>query len=82
VTYFVKESTRGAGGVNTQVGNNEGTFGVGFQAPNIFGRGEKLRLSYDYGTKRSASFFTEYTKPLVKYGCSKYVSPLPPLLSK
>jgi outer membrane protein assembly factor BamA len=68
VTYYVKELSRAVGGVNTQIGNNEGSVGVGMQMPNLLGRGENFRINYNYGSKKTAAFFADVTKPMVHYG--------------
>jgi outer membrane protein insertion porin family len=64
VTYTVKELKRILGGINTLVGNNEGSLVVGSNLPNVFGRGEKIQAEYTYGTKQSKGFQGTFTKPL------------------
>ena len=63
VTFTVKELKRVMGGVNTLVGNNEGSLVVGLNLPNLFGRGEKLQAEYTYGTKQSKGFNSTFVKP-------------------
>ncbi|XP_021920492.1 sorting and assembly machinery component 50 homolog isoform X2 [Zootermopsis nevadensis] len=64
VTFHVRELKRIVGGVNTLVGNNEGSLAVGMRMPNLFGRGEKLHTEYSYGAKKTSAFTVSYTKPL------------------
>ena len=64
ITYTVKELKRVVGGINTLVGNNEGSLVVGSTLPNVFGRGEKLQAEYTYGTKQSKGFQGTFVKPL------------------
>jgi len=63
VTFHVKELRRVVGGVNTQVGENEGSLVVGLRAPNLLGRGERLQTEYSYGSKRSNNFNVSFIKP-------------------
>lgn len=64
VTFTVKELKRVLGGINTLVGNNEGSLVIGGNLPNTFGRGEKLQVEYTYGMKQSKGFNGMFTKPL------------------
>ncbi|PSN40542.1 Sorting and assembly machinery component 50 [Blattella germanica] len=64
VTFHVQELKRIVGGVNTLVGNNEGSLVVGMRMPNLFGRGEKLQAEYNYGNKKSVAFNVSFRKPL------------------
>lgn len=64
VTFTVKELKRVLGGINTLVGNNEGSLVIGSNLPNTFGRGEKLQVEYTYGTKQSKGFNGMFVKPL------------------
>ena len=64
VTFNVKELKRVLGGINTLVGNNEGSLIIGSNLPNTFGRGEKLQAEYTYGTKQSKGFNGTFVKPL------------------
>ncbi|GLH12382.1 hypothetical protein R5R35_011696 [Gryllus longicercus] len=64
VTFHVHELKRIVGGVNTLVGNNEGSVVVGLRMPNLFGRGEKLATEYSYGSKRTTGFNVCLSKPL------------------
>lgn len=64
VTFFVKEFKRVQGGINTLVGNNEGSVVIGANLPNTFGRGEKLQAEYTYGVKQSKGFNCHFIKPL------------------
>lgn len=64
ITFHVRELKRIVGGVNTVVGNNEGSLVVGMRMPNLFGRGEKLHTEYSYGAKKTSSFTVSFTKPL------------------
>lgn len=65
VTFYVREFKRVVGGVNTMVGNNEGSLVVGMKFPNIFGRGERIQTEYSYGSKKSNNFSLLYVKPLL-----------------
>ena len=64
ITFTVKELKRVLGGINTLVGNNEGSLVIGSNLPNTFGRGEKLQAEYTYGTKQSKGFSGTFVKPL------------------
>lgn len=64
ITFTVKELKRVLGGINTLVGNNEGSLVIGSNLPNTFGRGEKLQVEYTYGTKQSKGFNGMFVKPL------------------
>lgn len=64
ITFNVKELKRVLGGINTLVGNNEGSLVIGSNLPNTFGRGEKLQAEYTYGTKQSRGFNGTFIKPL------------------
>lgn len=64
VTFQVKEMKRVLGGINTLVGNNEGSLVIGSSLPNTFGRGEKLSAEYTYGTRQSRGFNGTFIKPL------------------
>ena len=63
VTFNVKELKRVTGGVNTLVGNNEGSVVIGSNLPNAFGRGEKVQVEYQYGTKQSKGLNATFVKP-------------------
>lgn len=52
------------GGINTMVGNNEGSLVVGLKAPNMLGRGEKLQAEYSYGSRRTNNLSVSFLKPL------------------
>ncbi|XP_046742356.1 sorting and assembly machinery component 50 homolog isoform X2 [Diprion similis] len=65
VTFTVNEMKRIMGGINTMVGNNEGSIIIGARAPNIFGRGEKLQMEYSYGNKSSTNVNVSAVKPFV-----------------
>lgn len=65
VTFFVKEYKRIIGGVNTQVGNNEGSLIVGLKAPNLLGRGERVQVEYSYGSKKTNNFNLSFIKPFL-----------------
>lgn len=65
VTFNVREMKRITGGINTMVGNNEGSLIIGARAPNIFGRGERLQMEYSYGSKNSANINISAVKPFV-----------------
>lgn len=72
VTFTVKELKRVLGGINTLVGNNEGSLVIGSNLPNTFGRGEKLQVEYTYGTKQSKGFNGMFMKPLHNKANSMY----------
>ncbi|XP_031841540.1 sorting and assembly machinery component 50 homolog B isoform X2 [Nomia melanderi] len=65
VTFTVHEMRRLVGGINTMVGNNEGSVIIGAKAPNLFGRGERLQMEYSHGTKSSTNINVSAVKPLV-----------------
>ncbi|XP_022907142.2 sorting and assembly machinery component 50 homolog B [Onthophagus taurus] len=65
VTFQVKELKRVVGGVNTEVGNNEGSVVVGLRVPNAFGRGERVFVEYSYGSRKSNNFSVGAVKPLM-----------------
>ena len=64
VTFHVKELKRVLGGINTLVGNNEGSLVIGANLPNTLGRGEKISAEYTYGTRQSKGFNGTIIKPL------------------
>lgn len=53
------------GGINTMVGNNEGSVLIETKVPNIFGRGEKLQMDYSHGTKNTTNINISMVKPLM-----------------
>ncbi|EZA51403.1 hypothetical protein DMN91_007374 [Ooceraea biroi] len=63
VTFSVREMKRVSGEIKTMVGNNEGSLLIGARMPNLFGRAERLRMEYSYGSKSSANFNVSATKP-------------------
>ncbi|KAH9373476.1 hypothetical protein HPB48_009521 [Haemaphysalis longicornis] len=65
VTFKVQEVKRLVGGVNTLVGNNEGSMVIGLKFPNTWGRGEFLQTEYHYGTKHSSGFNITVSKPFL-----------------
>ncbi|XP_078050296.1 sorting and assembly machinery component 50 homolog B isoform X2 [Augochlora pura] len=65
ITFTVHEIRRLIGGINTMVGNNEGSVTIGAKAPNLFGRGERLQMEYSHGTKSSTNINVSAVKPLV-----------------
>ncbi|XP_015432212.1 PREDICTED: sorting and assembly machinery component 50 homolog A [Dufourea novaeangliae] len=65
VTFTVHETGRLIGGINTMVGNNEGSVIIGAKTPNLFGRGERLQMEYSHGTKSSTNVNVSAIKPLV-----------------
>lgn len=65
VTFRVKETRKIVGGVNTLVGNNEGSMVVGAKLPNVGGRGEFIQAEYHYGTKHSTGFNLTASKPFL-----------------
>jgi len=74
ITFTVKELKRVLGGINTLVGNNEGSLVIGSNLPNTFGRGEKLQAEYTYGTKQSKGFSGTFVKPLHNRANTVFVS--------
>ncbi|KAJ9586575.1 hypothetical protein L9F63_028382, partial [Diploptera punctata] len=65
VTFHVKELKRITGGVSTTIGNNnEGSLLFAMSMPNLFGRGEKVKAEYNYGSKKTVAFNMSLTKPL------------------
>ncbi|XP_054157911.1 sorting and assembly machinery component 50 homolog [Oppia nitens] len=68
VTYSVVENRRVVGGVNTSVGNNnDGSLVLQLKCPNVFGRGELFQSEYEYGTKHTTGFQSQFVKPLVPW---------------
>ncbi|EEC08597.1 conserved hypothetical protein, partial [Ixodes scapularis] len=65
VTFKVQEVKRLVGGVNTLVGNNEGSMVIGLKFPNTWGRGEFVQTEYHYGTKHSSGFNVTVSKPFL-----------------
>ncbi|KAK0085898.1 hypothetical protein PV326_005755 [Microctonus aethiopoides] len=65
VTFNVREMSRLSGGINTMVGNNEGSLLIQAKAPNIFGRGERLQMEYSYGSKSTTNINISAIKPFV-----------------
>lgn len=61
----MKEFNRIVGGVNTQVGNNEGSLIVGLKTPNILGRGERVQVEYSYGSRKTNNFNVSFIKPFL-----------------
>lgn len=54
-----------SGGINTMVGNNEGSLLIQTRAPNIFGRGERLQMEYSYGSSSTTNINISAIKPFV-----------------
>lgn len=65
VTFNVRELKWLSGGVNTMVGNNEGSVLIQAETPNILGRGERLKMDYSYGSKSSSNINISAVKPFV-----------------
>ncbi|XP_012152806.1 sorting and assembly machinery component 50 homolog isoform X2 [Megachile rotundata] len=65
VTFSVHEMRRLTGGINTMVGNNEGSVIIQAKAPNLCGRGEHLQMEYSYGSKSSTNISVSLVKPFV-----------------
>lgn len=65
VTFNVQEVKRVVGGINTLVGNNEGSMVIGLKFPNTWGRGEFVQTEYHYGTKHSSGFNVTVSKPFL-----------------
>ncbi|XP_076663266.1 sorting and assembly machinery component 50 homolog A isoform X2 [Andrena cerasifolii] len=65
VTFTVREMRRLVGGINTMVGNNDGSVIIGAKAPNLFGRGERLQMEYSHSTKSSTNINVSAIKPFV-----------------
>ncbi|KAB0791180.1 hypothetical protein PPYR_02980 [Photinus pyralis] len=63
VTFYVRELKRVIGGINTQVGENEGSLVIGLRAPNMFGRGERVQTEFSYGSKNTNNFNVSFIKP-------------------
>lgn len=76
VTFYVKEFRGITGGINTLIGNNDGSLVAGVHFPNIFGRGERLQSEYHYGTKRSSGFNITFTKPFITKGYPRFTAAL------
>lgn len=74
ITFHVNELKRVLGGINTMIGNNEGSVVLSTRFPNLFGRGEKIQMEYSYGSKKSNNFNVQFMKPIRgpafgMYGC-------------
>ncbi|OQR74409.1 sorting and assembly machinery component 50-like [Tropilaelaps mercedesae] len=65
VTFKVLERNRLIGGVNTLIGNNEGSMIIGAKLPNVAGRGEVIQTEYQYGTKHSSGFSLIASRPFL-----------------
>lgn len=63
ITFYVRELKRVVGGINTQVGDNEGSLVIGLRAPNMFGRGERVQTEFSYGSKNTNNFNLSFMKP-------------------
>lgn len=59
----MKEFKAITGGVNTQIGNNEGSLIIGLKAPNVFGRGERFQAEFSYGSKKTNNYNISFIKP-------------------
>ena len=63
VTFEVQELRRIVGGINTLVGQNEGSLVLSCRLPNLAGRGEKLQGEYTYGTNKTTGVNLAFVKP-------------------
>ena len=72
MTFHVHELSRLTGGVNTMVGNNEGSVGIGCRMPNVLGRGERVSFDYNYGTKKSSHYAGTLSRPLHRWRGAGY----------
>lgn len=64
ITFHVDELKRIVGGINTMIGNNEGSLVLGTKFPNLFGRGERIQMECSYGSKKSNNFNVQFIKPI------------------
>ncbi|XP_026480677.1 sorting and assembly machinery component 50 homolog A isoform X2 [Ctenocephalides felis] len=67
VTFHVQELKRVVGGVNTMIGNNEGSLVVGLKLPNLAGRGERVQAEYSYGNQKTSNINVAFIKPFINY---------------
>ncbi|XP_037070529.1 sorting and assembly machinery component 50 homolog [Pollicipes pollicipes] len=63
VTFEVEELRRVVGGINTLVGQNEGSLVLSCRMPNLVGRGERLQGEYTYGTNQTTGINVALLKP-------------------
>lgn len=64
VTFQVNELGRVVGGINTSIGDNEGSLVVGMKMPNVYGRGESVQTEYSMGYNKNSNFSVRLAKPL------------------
>ncbi|CAF4047827.1 unnamed protein product [Rotaria sp. Silwood2] len=63
ITYAIEEHRPISGGMNTAVGQNEGSLCTNFSLPNLFGRGEKLGVDYSYSNRGNTEGRIFYSMP-------------------
>ncbi|UJR35129.1 hypothetical protein I4U23_027900 [Adineta vaga] len=63
VTYITEEYRPISGGINTAVGQNEGSLCTNFSLPNLFGRGEKFGVDYSYSNRGNTEGRVFYNMP-------------------
>ncbi|CAF0774689.1 unnamed protein product [Rotaria sordida] len=63
ITYITEEHRPISGGMNTAVGQNEGSVCTNFSLPNLFGRGEKLGVDYSYSNRGNTEGRIFYSMP-------------------
>lgn len=64
VLIHVEEKNAIGGGVQTSIGNNDGSVNTNIFCPNIFGGGEKLGCEYVYGTNNHVDYRLYYSSPV------------------
>ncbi|CAH1642176.1 unnamed protein product [Spodoptera littoralis] len=65
VTFQVRELSRVAAAVATDVSEDEGSVVLGVKLPNLLGRGERAAAGYSLGHLRSTNMHLGFTKPLL-----------------
>ncbi|KAF9812482.1 hypothetical protein SFRURICE_018970 [Spodoptera frugiperda] len=74
VTFQVRELSRVAAAVTTDVSEDEGSVVLGVKLPNVLGRGERAAAGYSLGHLRSTDMHLALTKPLLLHRYKPVVS--------
>nr|CAD7393204.1 unnamed protein product [Timema cristinae] len=69
VTFQLDEMKSIIGGIQTLIGDNEGSLAIGFKIPNVCGRAEKITFDYTHGNKNTTCLNLSFIKPF-KYRMS------------